>query len=111
MALQIYYAFNPFVGTGHQFFLNSRYLPSMCILAFSGLAVGLDPGIFTGTVYSNPTSSITTIQPGSVTPSANGELIITALNQGPDTMRSDYGCQFSRFHRNRRDAGCLCLAS
>lgn len=71
----IWYAANPTVGTGHTFTDTTGNFNLLCVAAFSGVSsspfeTGTDTGLNGGLVSS--------IQPGSVTPAGNGELIISA---------------------------------
>lgn len=77
--VELYYCNNPIVGTGHTFTATSsplgRAFPSIGALAFSGVAESA------ADVFSwADAASVSSVQPGSVTPSANGELIITAAH-------------------------------
>jgi hypothetical protein len=89
-ALQLLSSYNPvFTDALHIFLLSpGRYVPSICVWAFSGATIGLDPGKYNGTTYSGGSVNTNTIQTGSITPGANGELIITAVNQGETTCDS-----------------------
>jgi hypothetical protein len=77
--LQFYYVKNPTVGTGHTFSIagNDRYT-SYNILAFSGTDTAETADQQNGAVGSSP------IQPGSVTPSTNNQVVVTAV-VGPQT--------------------------
>jgi hypothetical protein len=74
---QIYYVVNPTTSASHTFSNStSSYNPTICIMAFSGTATS---SAFdqqnTGTQnYGN------TVQPGSVTPSVNNEVVITGMS-------------------------------
>ncbi len=72
----ILYVKNPTVGTGHTFTFNSGgSVPAIAVAAFSGADTTSPFDIQNG----NPSGSGTTIQPGSITPNNNNELIITGL--------------------------------
>lgn len=71
-AVDVWYAWNPAVGTGHTFTNTPNYSESQ-IMAFSGVQTSSDP-------LDSPTSSSTTTgTPGSVTPTNNGSLLITGV--------------------------------
>lgn len=73
----LYYCFAPIVGSGHTFTVsNASTFPGISALAFSGAAASpfdKQNGANLG--------SATTIQPGSVTPSLNNEVIVTGLSK------------------------------
>lgn len=71
---QLYYAINPTVGSGHTFSnTGSSNFSSIFVEAFSGVATG-------GFDQQNgSTNSATTIQPGSVTPGQDNEVVVTFL--------------------------------
>lgn len=75
--IQIYFCNNPTVGSGHTFTVSGTSIfASICAAVFSG-------GFSAYEKISGATAtSVQTIQPGSITPSANGELLITALGEG-----------------------------
>jgi hypothetical protein len=70
----IYGCANPTVGSGHTFTVTTAN-PSFCVAAFSG--TGDYP--FFKMWTSNGSSGATSIQAGSITPTANGGLVIAAL--------------------------------
>jgi hypothetical protein len=77
LKLQLYYCASATVGSGHTFTLSSSgKSPSICVAAFSGAdAAPLDQQAgFTG---SNASS---TVQPGSVTPSTDNQLLVTGIS-------------------------------
>lgn len=80
--LQLFYSFNPAsTGSGRRVTVQAPYQPSVCAWWFSGLTTGLDVysgAGYDGTSIGGPINGIATV----LTPSANGELIITAVNQG-----------------------------
>jgi hypothetical protein len=66
------------VGAAHTFTANGTSIfPSICVAAFSGATASP----FDTQTGNNGGSSITSIQPGSLTPAGSNELIITALGQ------------------------------
>lgn len=73
---RLYYAKQPLVGTGHTFSVTGGYLPSLCVMAFSGchLTSPLDLEAAGGTGFA------TTVQPGSLTPSAANYLVLQGLS-------------------------------
>jgi len=74
-----WYFFNPTVGTGHTFtYTQTTSFPSIIVTAFSGAASS--PYDQHNTNSSSTLSGTVTMQPGSVTPSTNGQLILTAIN-------------------------------
>jgi hypothetical protein len=78
-AAQIFYCYSPATSSSHAFGANqtSSY-PSIAVMAFSGSAASpFDQENGFGTI-----SSVTSIQPGSVTPTANNELIATLVGFG-----------------------------
>lgn len=80
-SIAIYYWTNPTTGSGHTFTVtsdSSSVFPGVGVLAFSGAATSavLDTG---QTNSSASSSNVTSRATGSVTPSADGYLIITGL--------------------------------
>lgn len=74
---RLFYCLNPTVGSGHTFTLGGGALNQTCsIAAYSGVktsgAFDQQNGVFQNT-------SGTTVQTGSITPTANGSLVITTL--------------------------------
>lgn len=65
---QLFYCVNPTVGSGHTFTLTAGF-PSICVAAFSGSAASPVDGD-----VANPNQN-----PGSVTPSEDNELLVSAL--------------------------------
>jgi len=74
--IQMFYCSAATVGSGHTFTTSTgNNAPSIYVLAFSGSAASpLDQQNGVGA-----TSGITTVQPGSITPGQNNELIVTLL--------------------------------
>lgn len=72
----IFYAWNPVVGASHTFTTGLGTYPASEILAFSGVLASSNPTDQSNSA-TNPSSL--TIQPGSITPSQNGSLIIAHL--------------------------------
>lgn len=79
--IRIAYCINPVVGVGHTFTLTGTgSFPSLSVAAFSGVgATPIDQQAGAATTLSGATS----IQPGSVTPSEDDELIVTAFSGLP----------------------------
>ncbi len=67
---QLLYCINPTTSASHTFTATAAANDAICIAAFSG------SGIYEADTGNNNTSS-TTIQPGSITPAQNNELVIT----------------------------------
>lgn len=86
---RILYCLSPAVGTGHVFEVHgSDSYPTVDILAYSG--VGVTP--FDGDVGNSNASSVSSIQPGSLTPSQAGDLLISAATWSvAGTYTSDIG--------------------
>ncbi|MFZ2522503.1 MAG: hypothetical protein WAX44_03280 [Minisyncoccia bacterium] len=104
---RLYYSQNPTVGSGHTFSntASSNY-SSVCVAAFSGVATSsMD-------VQNGATNSSTTIQPGSVTPSVDKELLVTGLgwNVGrttyPPTINSSFTVATSSNFLSGNHYGC-----
>lgn len=73
---QICYSVNPIVGAGHTFTAAiAGQRPGVCVLAFSGV-LGFDAGKDAGL---NSAGSVTSAQPGSLTPSAANSLMLTGF--------------------------------
>jgi hypothetical protein len=74
--LRIFYWLNPSVGSGHNFSTTSgaASYPSLCVAAFSGVKItspwDKENGAF---------ASASTVQPGSITPSEDNELVVSAV--------------------------------
>jgi hypothetical protein len=79
-AVQIYYAYDAIVGTGHEF-VGSGSRPVLGVLAFSG-ALNTSAVYETGTdAGSNGSGGFnSTLQPGNCTPENIGDVIITGLS-------------------------------
>lgn len=76
----IQYAANPTVGSGHTFTVTlSGGNPGVQIFAFTGAASSSPFDVENGAVG---IGGQTTFQPGSITPSQNGELIVAAIASG-----------------------------
>ncbi len=83
IAIRFFYCKNPTVGSGHTFTLtyasgSSPFYPTISILAYSGVDTtspfDQENGIF---VFNN---AATSIQPGSITPSSNNYLVVSAVS-------------------------------
>jgi hypothetical protein len=69
---QIAYCINPIVGSGHTFtatIVGTFGRPGLCVMGFSGAFIGIDQA-------SSYFQSASGIQPGAITPTTNGQLII-----------------------------------
>lgn len=90
---QIFYAVNPTVGTGHTFTSNFANASSMS----GGIIVTAWSGVATTSPFDQQNGAgyfASTAQPGSITPTANDELVITALSanspSGPYAVDSGF---------------------
>lgn len=84
-----YYAANPNTGASQTFTESpNNNFPSICVFAFSGVTTTSPFDVQNG---SNTASNVTTKQPGSVTPSQNNEVIVSAVSFGNATMSVDSG--------------------
>lgn len=76
----IWYFENPTVGSGHTFSVTKgaggKPFPAIVVMAFSGMATS---SVLDGSQVNTAGNTSTSLQPGSVTPSANGNLIISGL--------------------------------
>ena len=82
---QIHYAYGPSlsVGTNHIFYVTAQQYQSLEVLAFSGIgAPAVDPF---DSENGNNGEAAYTVQPGSVTPTAIGDLIISTVHDGWST--------------------------
>lgn len=70
----MFYVKNPTVGTGHTF-TGSGTVPAICVFAYSGTDTTAD--VDQSSAGAN--TSQATAQPGSVTPTVNNEVIVTAF--------------------------------
>lgn len=85
---QLFYAFNPIVGTGHTFSTNSvaSNFVSLCVASFSGVTATA----FDTQSHFEGDGSDTSIQPGSITPFGSDQLIVSALGDfTTDTISID----------------------
>ena len=72
----MYYCSAPIVGTGHTFtYSGTSIYTAMCVQAFSGLASSTPFDVQNGAA----TTGATSLQTGSITPTANGELLVTYI--------------------------------
>lgn len=84
-AIQLFYCSNPTVGTGHTFTASATTgltYPCIMVQAWSGAASSSQLDQQNGG-FSNTAGA--TIQPGSITPTTNGQIIITALDASTST--------------------------
>lgn len=88
--IQIFYLYSPTVGSGHTFTFTTSggpTTPSIAVAAFSGT---LSP--FDQQMGATQTGAISTFQAGSITPTANNELIIAqASNYSTSTVSINDG--------------------
>ena len=90
----LYYCVAPITGASHTFNLSASNVsyPALCVAAFTGLTTSAFLDAQNGAVTA---STVSTFQPGSVTPAVNGELLIAGLgfNGGspPITVSIDSG--------------------
>ena len=78
-----YYCSNPIVGTGHTFSVSGSSLyPCISVAAYSGVSTTSPLDQSSG---ANIAGSGTSLQPGSVTPNQNNELIVAGLAIGSTT--------------------------
>lgn len=83
LGIQVFYAANPTVGAAHTFTAtNFNGYPSVAVIAFSGAATAAPYDVENGAVQ----ASGTTVSTGSVTPSANNEVLVTGLVHGDPTV-------------------------
>jgi len=79
--VSIWYALNAACGTGHTFTVTgTSTFPSICYAAFSG---GKSSGAY-DVENGNTAAAATSIQPGSVTPSENSEIVISGYSCNDD---------------------------
>ena len=71
VTVALWYCLAPRAGTGHTFTLAGASYPSITVMAFSGVTA-LDQSNHT---YLGPANT-NTMQPGSITPTSNGQLIV-----------------------------------
>ncbi len=85
--LRLYYCASPVVGTGHTFTVTSTgAYPAIAVLAFSGASTS------PADLHSEATSaSGNTIQPGSITPSENSCVLVTAVGSNSNPQNIDNG--------------------
>src|SRR5215472_13389017 len=88
---QLYYATNPIVGTGHTFTATvTSQSPALLVQAWSGSGSSpLDQTNFANGLF------VSTLQPGSVTPGQNGELIVTGQCSGSTSGSSSVNLGFT----------------
>jgi hypothetical protein len=83
--VRLYYSYNPTVGTNHNFSTGTENdIKSICVAAFKGLSITSNV-YYTDTDKGNTSDSSLTINPGSITPSDNKVLLISAW-VGGDTL-------------------------
>lgn len=77
-ASSLYYCYNPTVGSGHTFSVAGGY-EAVSVAAFSGIA---DSPLDATSAANSGGNAVLIIQPGSITPSSDGELIIAGMGGG-----------------------------
>lgn len=76
---RFYYAYNPTVGTGHTFTISgSTVYPSVFVIGSTGGQTASDPK----DVDNGANNALTSVQPGSGTPSADNQLLLCSLSSG-----------------------------
>jgi RHS repeat-associated protein len=105
---RLYYAANPVVGSGHTFSNTAASnFSSICVAAFSGVSTSSPFDRENGA-----TSSLSTIQTGSVTPAVNQELVATGLGWNvarttyPPTIDSSFTVSTSSNFASGNHYGC-----
>lgn len=74
----LFFSANPTVGTNHVFvYTNANQYPSLAVAAFSGVATSSPKDQENGA--NSGASQVGSLQTGSVTPSANNELVVTSI--------------------------------
>ncbi len=80
---RLWYCSNPTVGSGHTFTVSSGgATPALCVAAFSGAKATSPYEAESGATF------VTTgpIQPGSITPAENGELLVASLSRAVNEL-------------------------
>jgi hypothetical protein len=102
---RLFYCAGPTVGTGHTFSTSGANFPTLAYIAVSGASA---------TPYhseaGNATESGTSLQPGSVTPPADGCLVVTGLNFGGGSgasIGSGFTAQVSNYNPGVAIAGAI----
>lgn len=72
----LYYSASPTVGTGHVFTFNDCYSTTVAVQAWNGAAAS---GVLDQTNSNDAIIGETTFQPGSITPSKAGALVVTSM--------------------------------
>lgn len=78
----VYYVKNPVVGSNHTFTMAGGNKTVLCVAAFSGTNTAANVDQSTATVQG---AAATTVQPGSVTPTEDNELLVTYVGVGDAT--------------------------
>lgn len=103
----IYYSKNPTVGSSHTFTVTGVSFVAFQVLAFSGADLTSPFDVENG----NSTTG-TTLQPGSVTPSANGSLLVVGLgsnqSEGGVSIDSSFTIQESNPYTGGTNYGGFC---
>jgi hypothetical protein len=98
----IYYCVNPSVGSGHAWSISqSGKYPSICVIGFSG---GSPTPTLDATSSFAGAGNVSSIQPGSITPSQNNEIIIVSRN-GEDNGTISVNGSFAMFGQNSNTGG------
>jgi len=84
---KMWYAYNAIVGSGHTFTLSQGggthlYNGALCVLAVKGALTASDPF----DVQSTSNSTNTPVQPGSITPSQDNELVVAMMADGAGSL-------------------------
>lgn len=94
--LVLNYTNNAIVGSGHTFTLTgTACYGAIATQGFSGVATSSPFDVQNGTSVYTPGPTFTSVQPGSITPSANNYLLITAMSNYVDTSNSSRSIDLS----------------
>jgi hypothetical protein len=97
-SVNIYYAFNPTVGSGHTFTNNSSTGQTMFVSAWSNTLT--TSGVLEAQSGSSQPTPVASIQPGSITPSQTGDLFITGISANQnvtETISSPFTIQDTQY--------------
>src|SRR3989304_1512071 len=90
--VRIFYAINPTVGAGHTFTISGTSLyGTIGVLAFSGADTTAPEDVHNGAT----TGSGVSLATGSITPSANGAIVVAGFSGGTGTSTYTIGSGFS----------------
>jgi hypothetical protein len=96
--IAIWYSKNPTVGTGHTFSGTGSYI-SLFVSAWSGVDTTAPFDVENGA----GNASCNSLQPGSITPAANGSLLITALSDN-DVQTLSINSSFTILNQQRNNS-------